>query len=329
MTNASALTFVSQLKTTEVRLLARSVFAPPLLSLLSIKNAANTADMDTWQSIINNYRAGTIFTLDKGYKDWLTGLDAQPEELQQHIASSPKKLGLYHENLWAYFLRNSGRTLLLAQNLKVRMDNRDIGELDFIYQHEDYGIIHLELACKYYLASKANSVDWEFWLGPNRSDSLDRKINHSINHQLPLSSNHLAKKTIKQCFEDKNIPTPDTMTKQLHIGGRLFYRLGENCASNAPILLPHLFSSSHLRGLWLTHNQWCNILKQNDDMSAIPVKKPAWLDSSENLLTTHKTDHHKLSTFGMQTPSLLACKSTRLNAGFVFIVPNNWNEAGG
>jgi len=324
MSPSRTVQFIDQLKTTEVRLLARSVFAPALLTLLRIADKPLNSVGNVQHSIRDNYQASTVFNLDSYYKNWLNELDAQPQNLLQHLTQSTKKLGIYHENLWAYFLAHSGRTKLLAHNLKIRNANRDLGELDFIYQHEDYGFIHLEVACKFYLGSKPESRDWEYWLGPNRSDNLARKIHHSIKHQLPLSDHALARQTIAQKFADNKILLPDGIHKQLHIGGRLFYKNDGISKHNPLIAAPHLINPSHLKGKWLTHSQWCSLCARNYPLSATIAEKPYWLDSSEHLLAANNnTDLEKI---GKVEPNLLACKNSERSTHFVFIVPDGWNE---
>ena len=162
----------------EVRDLAWACFSPALL--LS----------DALQSDIGN----AVFTLTAQRRAWLERLDRDAGPLLAHLAGQRnKRLGLYFESLWHFFLSNDPEVELIANNLPVYTDDRTLGEFDCIYycrrrqQH-----VHLELAVKFYLGAPAELPggeisEWRNWLGPNTRDRLDLKLSHLLQHQIRLS----------------------------------------------------------------------------------------------------------------------------------------------
>ena len=77
---------------------------------------------------------------------------------------------------------------LVASNLQIIKSGQTLGELDYILKHHVTNkLIHLELACKLYLYDPETDGDeTKCWIGPNRTDNLQLKIDKLNNHQLPL-----------------------------------------------------------------------------------------------------------------------------------------------
>jgi hypothetical protein len=97
------------------------------------------------------------------------------------------KIGRIAERiLKAYFEQNSKYELLL-QNLVIKKDNTTIGELDFMVRDLlSNRLLHIELACKFYLYDAQEGVGRKGWIGPNRKDKLHEKWDRIVKHQLPL-----------------------------------------------------------------------------------------------------------------------------------------------
>lgn len=88
------------------------------------------------------------------------------------------------------------------ENIQVQKERRTIGELDIIIQDTiSKKITHVEIAYKFYLYdpnTKGNSIDK--WIGPNRNDTLSKKINKLSFHQFPLLYKQATKEKIKLEF---------------------------------------------------------------------------------------------------------------------------------
>ena len=78
---------------------------------------------------------------------------------------------------------------ILLQNKQVQNKKITIGEIDCVLKQE--GIpIHLEIVYKFYLYDPAiGSSEIEHWIGPNRKDTLFKKLTKLKDKQLPLIYN--------------------------------------------------------------------------------------------------------------------------------------------
>ncbi|QFU76402.1 DUF1853 family protein [Halioglobus maricola] len=149
---------------------------------------------------------------------WLEALDRQPDALEAHLADAKSaRLGLYVESLWHFFLTQDPLVDLLSTNLAVREGGRTIGEFDVLYYcHQRRRHVHLELAVKFYLCSPGlDGSEWRHWLGPNRRDRLDLKLDRLIQHQLALS----ARPESAPLLAELGIDNP---LREMEIKGRLF-----------------------------------------------------------------------------------------------------------
>ncbi len=236
------------------------------------------------------------------------------QTLSESINAQPRiRLGLYYEALWHYLLRQHPECTLLAHNLPVRTPrdkgNATLGEFDVIYQYRNQ-IFHRELAVKFYLGipdknSSELTSHHHQWVGPGLKDRLDRKLQHTLNHQIQLSNKPEAMDVLKGIHVD-------SVQKEILIQGRLFYPLHGNCP---PPLHSH---PDHLRGLWMTLSEFKDWHpKQKLQVFCMPEKrqwidnKPTaqWLTANE-LITKLEADH---------SPQLVYSKK-----GWFFVVTDKW-----
>jgi len=180
--------------------------------------------------------------------DWLSALDACSAPLEAWLARQPtRRLGRYYEQLWQFALNQAPDIHLLAANLPIRRDGKTLGELDLLLQDAE-GIHHLELAIKLYLGPAGSGgrrpADW---IGLDRHDRLDLKLEHLSQHQLPLSSSPVAQTLLSEL----GIPHPQA---SCWLAGYLFYPWPDDCLSPAGT------NPAHLRGRWLARRDWPNFL---------------------------------------------------------------------
>jgi len=206
--------------------------------------------------------------------DWLHELDRSPTLLTGWLTQgSDRRLGRYYELLWQFALINAPGVELLGANLPLRTATHTLGELDLLIR-DDEGVHHLEVAVKYYLATGLPQSPE--WLGPGGEDRLERKLNHFLNRQLPLSQSPEARFLFK---------TLDIAAVQpwLWMGGYLFYPPAG--ATPFPSCSPH-----HLRGLWQRFDK------------AKPEEKGAWqlLPKQRWLAPAHRHDGHAPFDFNVE-----------------------------
>ena len=166
--------------TQAVRDLAWTCFSPELLHSRQLAaDGQNIADCG--------------LTLTPARARWLAALDGDPRVLLEFLAKKPvKRLGIYSEQLWHFFLEQDPDVTLVAHNLAVRDQGRTLGEFDVIYWcHHRRCHIHLELAVKFYLGWRQHTrhevaSQWREWLGPSSSDRLDLKLDQLLQRQIRL-----------------------------------------------------------------------------------------------------------------------------------------------
>jgi hypothetical protein len=142
------------------------------------------------------------FTLTQDRRAWLAELDANPAPLIDALGGKPpKRLGLYFEALWQFFLQQDPHTELIAHNLAVHDNGRTLGEFDCLYyDHARQQAVHLELAVKYFLGFHNTTSKNEpvLWYGPNRQDRLDLKLAHMLDRQIMLGEHSAARDRLKE-----------------------------------------------------------------------------------------------------------------------------------
>jgi len=75
---------------------------------------------------------------------------------------------------------------ILAENVQIQDQKRTVGELDALILEQSQAT-HLELVYKFYLYDeRLGNSETQRWIGPNRRDSLEEKLNKLELKQLPL-----------------------------------------------------------------------------------------------------------------------------------------------
>lgn len=214
--------FVQSLRTAQVRDLATSCLGENLL------NCPDLAGVGLYPDNLDSPRT----------RRWLEELDRQPQPLLHYLARRKStRLGLYFEALWLFFWQNYGETRIHTHNLQIEDRGRTLGALDFIIEQENT-LVHIEAAVKFYLLRGEDPHLLHNWIGPNASDTLERKLSHLQSHQLPLLHQAATREKLSQL----SLPSTD-IDQCLILKGRLFIR------QNTP--LENFPAFAHQ-----THNLW-------------------------------------------------------------------------
>ena len=282
---ANAPLFLPHYHSPNVRALAWSCFAPPLLSE---ETGVAAPDLP--------------FTDER--RQWLEQLDRDDRRLHNYMeqhCQSPR-LGLVFESLWHFFLIEDPHTELLAHNLPVREEGQTLGEFDVLYYDKlKKRTFHLELAVKFFLARHAGELLFRDWLGPNSADRLDRKLERLLSHQLRLShtpagQQALAHAGIAECGS------------QLRVAGMLFYPGKQEAWS-------HGLHRHHPKGDWLHIGQVRQQPVDNEQWRLL--EKPYWLHADyEHALPLDDS----LLSRAEKRPVMLINKWLERR----FIVPDDW-----
>lgn len=241
-----------QLQHPQVRDLAWTLLSPPLLARVGERAPRHPLSASAWAA------------QPEKLARWLEALDRQPQALLARTpgANGPR-LGHYYEELWQFALAEAPGIRLLGANLPIRTAERTLGELDLLLE-DDEGMQHVELAVKFYLGpAQADGRAARDWLGPGRRDRLDRKLDHLLQHQLPLAGSSAARGLLQAygCARPHSSPW---------LGGYLFYPWPTPCSA------PAQSADDHLRGRWLRRSAWPAWLAANPGCWQ-PLTRLHWL----------------------------------------------------
>lgn len=190
-------------------------------------------------------------------------------------------VGRYFEWVVHYYLEHCLQLDLIAHGKQIQVGNRTVGELDFLFRHDDQ-ICHLETAVKFYLYMEQPHSSGSHFPGPNAADNFESKLQRLMTHQLPLSKKH----------------APEVTQRQAFVKGMIFYRPG--CV--APEKLPEGMSADHCRGTWIRSTELSalqTLAKSIDADSECRFhlrRKPHWLANDslpfdhQNLLTVEQAE---------------------------------------
>ena len=137
----------------------------------------------------------------------------EPNAIPSHYDASISNslmLGKRAERFLSFHIQQHPNYEILAENVQIVHEKETIGELDFLLKHSEIGLIHLEMACKFYLYNPEATTIHKIWCGPNNRDFLSHKKQKLMEHQFPL----LQDVRTQQVLHDLNISS-DAYTQML------------------------------------------------------------------------------------------------------------------
>jgi len=172
----------------------------------------------------------------------LFGLEPYPLEYKESYAFSDtefkiERLGKLVEQFVYFQLRENPKVELLATNLQIKDNTRTIGELDALLIKENKPI-HLEIVYKFYLYDTLQNYEnpLNYWIGPNRNDTLRYKLDKLKNKQFPLLYNaftmpYLRKYNFKQNEISQHICFKAQLFLPYYLQNIDIWPLNKNCIS--------------------------------------------------------------------------------------------------
>lgn len=158
---------------------------------------------------------------------------------------------------------------MIASNIQISRKKITLGELDFILQNNKKKLFHVELVYKFYLYDPTIPEEIERWIGPNRKDSLMRKIKRLKENQLPL----IFEPETKEYLNTLNIQPED---------------LQQEVCFKANLFLPKNYSTKELEfinpdcicGYWITFSEFSS--EEFASFNFITPTKQNWPIAPEN-----------------------------------------------
>jgi len=199
------------------------------------------------------------------------------------------RLGKRVESFVSCYLKQFKNIQIVHENIQIQKNKITTGEIDCILIQTNTPI-HLEVIFKYYLYDNTvGSTEIEHWIGPNRNDSLEQKIEKLSAKQLPLLF-----KEETQNYIDIDV---HTITQKVFFKAQLFVPY-----SNQKVQFKQL-NSACVRGFYMYQHQ----LSQFEKCKFHIPTKINWL------LEPHKNvDWLSFKTLKEQTEPLLHAKKSPL-----------------
>ena len=245
---------------------------------------------------------------------WLWQQECAPAALLQFLAlHAHTRLGLYAENLLAWYFRWSAELLGHGVQVRSQQSGATLGEFDFLLQRQQ-GCEHWEFACKFYLLVPP-AGQLAHYIGPNLIDNLEEKSRKIFQAQLRLGQHPEAQRYLQQ---------PLTAARAL-LKGWLFYP-PEHMTALAEI------NPAHCRGVWCRLSELLQLPgRQYAVLPRLAWLAPARVHTSQVLEVADL--HQQLQRqFEHDARPVLAAQLSAdgadwIEVGRVFIVPQDWNRA--
>ena len=212
--------------------------------------------------------------------DWdsLVQLDHYPNTIEAFLCGrKAQRLGHYHEQLWLFYFQQHPDLQLLASNLVIQGKQRTLGEFDvLIKDHRDGLTWHLELAIKFYLGTQTGwgaPEKWSHWLGVACQDSMEHKWQRLFTQQLTLSEDEEVRRKLLEHTGKNGINLiPDRSSALTR--GCLFY---PGSPTEGTLPEPEGMNPKHLKGQWITLQQWLKQKGQHTNDQWRICRKPHWM----------------------------------------------------
>ena len=108
-------------------------------------------------------------------------------------------MGKRAEVFFAEAIQQSSTYEVIAQNLQLIHEKQTLGEFDFFLKEKStQQLIHTELVYKFYVYDPKFENELDRWIGPNRKDTLLKKVEHLKSHQFPLLFREESKDLLQQ-----------------------------------------------------------------------------------------------------------------------------------
>ena len=247
----------------------------------------------------------------------LLELDRDPRALVSAISACKSHfLGSYFESLFSFAIANLSDLVICLEHFQIQKDGQTLGEVDMLVETPNGELHQFEIAIKFYL--ERLDLYPHHWIGPNKNDSLLKKVSRAREHQLLILQTQKGFEAISHVAKNR---IPHT---NLLIFGRLYSAL----------------TSRENIDQWLSQNERGGWIRVSDLFLLMPyfsyfltLEKPHWmaapninddfsffsLQSTYNLVSYFLRDDRPKHVFLCQS-----LNETSTEKRSVFIVPDSW-----
>ncbi|TYL47526.1 DUF1853 family protein [Marinomonas sp. IMCC 4694] len=196
----------------------------------------------------------------------LFALDQQPEALILAVSACKSHfMGRYFETLFSYAIEHLSTLTIQLEHLQIQADGKTLGEIDMLVETPEGGLHQFEIAVKFYL--QRPDFHPNDWIGPNKNDSLAKKVSRANAHQLTILHTEEGKAAIAKVSKGR------TPRANLLIFGRLYEAL------KTPKDIDHWFNqSSH--GGWVRVSDLMLLAQHFSHYRCL--EKPHWLAQTDS-----------------------------------------------
>ncbi len=203
---------------------------------------------------------------------WLEHEDLSPSNISSEFKDYPYRLGWYAESLLNYFFTNSSFFEIKHKNFQIFKGNKTVAELDFVLEDTSTNdLIHIETAIKFYLKYQHPDSDLVEFLGPDTSDSLEKKNDKIYNKQI-IAAKKSQIPPGNYLIETVSGGDRDITDRKTCFKGILFYPLQE--FRNKEFPYPDYINPQHLKAWYLKLDE---LIETTEINKFYPIEKLDWL----------------------------------------------------
>ncbi|WP_219703918.1 DUF1853 family protein [Marinomonas lutimaris] len=251
-------------------------------------------------------------------------LDSDPEPLVAAMAACKSHfLGSYFETLFSFAIVHLSHLKIHLEHFQIESEGKTLGEVDMLVETPNSELHQFEIAIKFYL--ERPDLFPHDWIGPNKNDSLLKKVTRARDHQLQILQTEEGLSVIEDVAKGRH------PISNLLVFGRLYSAL------NSQEEVSTWFNQAN-------HGGWIRVSNIDLLMSYFShftiLQKPHWLaspnindnfpfnslQSAYNLVGEFLLDDRPQHVFLWQafnTAEIFSDSTNRISR-CVFIVPDSW-----
>lgn len=271
--------------------------------------------LDGHETFVADIALADFLTPD--YVQRLYHLEQNPAPLVSYMKQAKSHfLGTYFEQLFSFAVQNFTQLTVLAEHQQIQANGKTFGEIDLLARDPFGRCMQFEVALKFYL--QRPDLAPNDWIGPNRNDSLKKKVDHARDHQLTVLDHQEGQQWLESVSGDI------FCNKYLLIFGRHFYHLDGVYGQDVNV-------TPDLKGGWL---YWSELAQyQSYFFDLVLAEKPCWMTpnrekSEKNQINGNFTEWLRQYFIEDERPKLFSCyhkpDNGQTSLFWLFICPDHW-----